>query len=333
MSPSEENTPEEQKLTAGSRGRAPKAKSLDSDSSNAEAIQWGSPDHIPVACFSTDDVGIIKSWNEAMTKLTGRAAQDVIGEKAWKTFYEKRQRMVHDEAIDDEKQSTGNIDIMDSEGGLRSYAVQGSPILQDGEVVGASVIFQDGKDSPEDCLIKALSNSNSNHSQANVMYADVDEKIIYVNDTAVKVLLAVEDDLAAYLPGFRVRDVMGGSIHRYHKDPERIKKMLQALGPDDILKGEITPGDFVFKHQTHAVFDDQGDKLGYVVEWTDATEQLKSENASARLTSALEGTSTAFMMCDRDLMITYVNPATMKLLEENISVFKVAYPGFDISHI
>ncbi|MDH5181676.1 MAG: globin domain-containing protein, partial [Gammaproteobacteria bacterium] len=67
----------------------------------------------------------------------------------------------------------------------------------------------------------------------NVMIADENENIVYINKRAKDVLLAVESDLAKYLPGFKVADVLGGSIHRYHKDPNAIKQILNNLRPGD----------------------------------------------------------------------------------------------------
>lgn len=51
--------------------------------------------------------------------------------------------------------------------------------------------------------------------------------------------------------------------------------------------------------------------------------------SNAQYFSAIEGSATAIMLVDRDLVVTYANPATIKLLNENIHVFKEAYKGFD----
>ncbi|MCO4759147.1 MAG: hypothetical protein KC477_14095, partial [Oceanospirillaceae bacterium] len=61
------------------------------------------------------------------------------------------------------------------------------------------------------------------HSPINIMIADVDENIIFINQQAKAVLTNVESEIAKYIPGFRASEVVGGSIHRYHKDPEPIK--------------------------------------------------------------------------------------------------------------
>ena len=162
----------------------------------------------------------------------------------------------------------------------------------------------------------------------NVMIADENENIIYVNKRAVDVLTEIEAALATYLPGFKVADVLGGSIHRYHKDPNAIKNILQNLRPGDKRQGLITPGHFVFEHETRVLMDSKGNKRGYIVQWHDATERRKQEEDAFRLQRSIDGAQTAFMMLDRDFKITYVNDSTMKILKTNEDTLRRIYPGF-----
>ncbi len=171
------------------------------------------------------------------------------------------------------------------------------------------------------------------YAPINIMIADVDENIVYVNKRAVDVLTEVEDELATYLPGFRVDTVMGGSIHRYHKDPSAIKRILQGLRPGQPREGLITPGNFIFEHETRVLTNKQGETIGYVVQWHDATERRKNEEEAFRLQRAIDGAQTAMMMIDRDLVITYVNESTKDLLHENEADLRAIYPGFTADKI
>ena len=45
--------------------------------------------------------------------------------------------------------------------------------------------------------------------------------------------------------------------------------------------------------------------------------------------TAIDNASVAVMMIDRDLIVTFVNPATRQLMATNAEVFRTAYPGFD----
>ena len=167
------------------------------------------------------------------------------------------------------------------------------------------------------------------HSPINIMIADADENIVFVNKQARDTLASVEDELAQYLPGFSVDSVVGGSIHRYHKDPEAIKRILHALGPDDVRHGEITPGRFVFEHQTRPLTDASGNHLGYAVQWKDVTEERLAAREVERLQSAIDGAQSNLMLCDEDLNITYVNPAVVRMLEAREEVLRERFPGFD----
>ena len=167
----------------------------------------------------------------------------------------------------------------------------------------------------------------------NVMIADLDENIVFVNQRAKEVLTEVESELQQYLPNFSVASVAGGSIHRYHKDPQAIKNILQGLRPGESRKGEITPGHFVFEHETRPIVDKSGNKLGYVVQWHDVTERRKQEEDAARLQTAIDGAQTAMMTIDRDLVITYVNESTRILLQGYEADLKALYPSFNVSTV
>lgn len=171
------------------------------------------------------------------------------------------------------------------------------------------------------------------HVPINVMIADADENIVFVNKQARDVLASVEDELARYLPGFRVDEVVGGSIHRYHKDPAAIKRILHQLEPGDVRNGEITPGHFVFEHETRVLTDHSGTRLGYVVQWVDVTEKRIKEEQAQRLQKAVDGAQTAIMMVDRDLVVTYANHSTTDLLEKYEATLRSLYAGFSAKDI
>ncbi len=166
------------------------------------------------------------------------------------------------------------------------------------------------------------------YAPLNIMIADADENIVFINKQARDILTEVEDELATYLPGFKVSEVVGGSIHRYHKDPEAIKRILHQLQPGDKRKGEITPGHFIFEHETRVLVDKDGKRLGYVVQWSDVTEKRQKEEQASRLQRAVDSAQTAMMMIDRDLNITYANEQTIELMKTHAEALEELYPGF-----
>lgn len=166
------------------------------------------------------------------------------------------------------------------------------------------------------------------HAPLNIMMADADENIVFVNKQAREILTEIEAELGTYIPGFKVGEVLGGSIHRYHKDPEAIKQILRSLKPGQARHGEITPGHFIFEHETRPLFNSGGDLMGFVVQWHDVTKQREKEEQSQRLQIAIDGAQTAMMTIDRDLVITYLNGQTNKIFKDNEAALAAVYPGF-----
>jgi len=171
------------------------------------------------------------------------------------------------------------------------------------------------------------------YAPINIMMADAEHNIVFVNKKARDVLSSIESELATYLPGFRVSDVLHGSIHRYHKDPSAIRHLLAGLGPNDVRRGEITPGPFIFEHETRPLYGRSGNLLGYVVQWNDVTQQRAAAEQSNRLQKAVDGAQTAMMTINRDLVIEYANDTTRRILKENETTLRSLYPGFSADKV
>jgi methyl-accepting chemotaxis protein len=67
------------------------------------------------------------------------------------------------------------------------------------------------------------------------------------------------------------------------------------------------------------------------VSTTGSENKLNSQEDMFR--AAIDNVTTAIMMVDRDLTITYVNAPTQKLLQDNEATFRTVYPGFDADSI
>ncbi len=178
-----------------------------------------------------------------------------------------------------------------------------------------------------------LINDILEHSPMNIMLADMDENIVFVNKRARETLLGLESELGKYLPGFKASEVVGGSIHRYHKDPAAIKALLAGLGPGSKRNGFITPGPFMFEHETRPLYDEKGEKTGYIVQWHDVTKQRAEEEQAQRLQRAIDRAQTAMMMIDRDLVITYTNDSTVQLVSKYKEPLSALYPRINFSDL
>ncbi len=114
-------------------------------------------------------------------------------------------------------------------------------------------------------------------ADVNMMIADADLTILYVNPAMQRMFAAAEDDLKAALPGFRADALVGRSIDVFHRDPTYQRTMLATL--DRPHRARIAPGGRRFELMVTPVFDNSGRRVGFVTEWRDLTMAM---NALAR---------------------------------------------------
>jgi methyl-accepting chemotaxis protein len=118
--------------------------------------------------------------------------------------------------------------------------------------------------------------------QANVFVADTALDIVYANPSAVRTLRGIEAELIAAF-GVGVEGVVGGSIHRFHKDPARVEAILRR--PDALPHAaQFTFGSITLQANINSI-GVSGETVGYVVNWDDVTGQQASERAAADATA------------------------------------------------
>jgi len=167
---------------------------------------------------------------------------------------------------------------------------------------------------------KKILNSSSNlmsgfdSVQANILIADTDYTLIYANPKAIETLGTIEGDIDK---AFRVRlgDIVGGSIHRFHKDPRKIEKILQ--NPSALPhEAQFTFGSVTLSASVNGMFGSNGQITGYVVNWENVTEKQKVERKAAEVSSMMENAPVNVIFADKEeFKITYINPASVKTLK------------------
>ncbi len=125
------------------------------------------------------------------------------------------------------------------------------------------------KNSDNKTQLKALE-----HISANVMIADADRNIVYMNKAVTKFLREAESTIQKDLPNFRVSDLIGQNIDIFHKNPPHQKRILEAL--TDSHDATIKVGGRMFDLVAGALFDDAGKRIGTFVEWKDAEQRLQN---------------------------------------------------------
>lgn len=107
--------------------------------------------------------------------------------------------------------------------------------------------------------------------EANVMIADKNLNILYLNDSVKELLQEAEADLKKELPRFSVASLVGSNIDVFHKNPSHQRNMLAALKKQ--YRAMITIG--LRKFDLIVTPLKKGDAVnGFVVEWSDAKARL-----------------------------------------------------------
>lgn len=178
-------------------------------------------------------------------------------------------------------------------------------------------------------------------TSANIMIADPDRKIIYMNDAVTELLTEAESDLRKDIPSFSVRDIIGGSMDRFHKNPAHQMRLLDEL--KSTYNAEISVGGRVFGLIANPVFAEDKRRLGTVVEWQDLTKEkeLQAQQAKAEkaaifnriIKEAVDNTTTNIMIADADRVIIYMNDAVKNMLRSAESDLRKAIPDFSVDTI
>src|SRR5262245_21510238 len=171
--------------------------------------------------------------------------------------------------------------------------------------------------------------------QTNIFIADTSFAIIFANGRALQTLRGIEGELGKAF-GVTADRVVGGSIHRFHKDPHRIERILR--NPRALPhRADFTFGSITLESRINGIFGRRQEILGYIVNWEDVSEKKRVEAAQSRLMSMLENSPTNVLLADRDFKITYLNPASLALLRKlephlPVKADKVLGSSIDIFH-
>ncbi|TDP80894.1 methyl-accepting chemotaxis protein [Aquabacterium commune] len=119
---------------------------------------------------------------------------------------------------------------------------------------------------------------------SNVMIADADQNIVFMNKAVEQMLSNAEADLRKALPQFDVRKVLGSNIDIFHKNPAHQRNMLAGLR--DTHRAQIKVAGRTFALVATPVIDAQGVRTGTVVEWGDRTQEVATEEEIANAVAA-----------------------------------------------
>ena len=120
----------------------------------------------------------------------------------------------------------------------------------------------------------------------NVMIADVENIIVYMNETVTDMMGRNQSELRKVLPQFDASKLMGQSIDIFHKNPTHQRNLLANLKSN--YRTQIRVGPLTFSLSANPIMSSEGNRLGTVVEWADRTAEVGVEEEVAGL---VEGAS------------------------------------------
>jgi methyl-accepting chemotaxis protein len=151
----------------------------------------------------------------------------------------------------------------------------------------------------------------------NVMFADREFKIQYINPASIRTLKGIEK----YLP-IKPEQMLGQVIDIFHKRPEHQRKLLSDTSNLPI-HSKIQVGPETLDLLVSPIYDQHKNYLGAMVTWEVITQKLRLETEMARVNSMMEQAPVNVMFADRDFKIQYLNPAstrTLKTIEQYLPV-------------
>ena len=119
---------------------------------------------------------------------------------------------------------------------------------------------------------------------ANVMIADNERRVIYVNKAVEAMFQNAQADIRKQLPQFDASKLLGSNIDSYHKAPAHQAGLLANLSGNN--KSTLMIGGRTMTLVVNPVIDKQGQRLGSVAQWGDRTSEVAAEREIANLVEA-----------------------------------------------
>ncbi len=141
-----------------------------------------------------------------------------------------------------------------------------------GNYIGNSLEWQDVTEQRNSQVQIGRLSSAVEGMTTNMMMADTDCNIVYMNSSVTAMLRRRESELRSALPGFNVDKLMGANIDTFHKNPSHQRNLLS--NPSNLpYNSNIAVGGLEFNLTAIALRDSEGEHVGTAVQWVDTTEE------------------------------------------------------------
>jgi methyl-accepting chemotaxis protein len=142
---------------------------------------------------------------------------------------------------------------------------------------GRGGVPQDAEISIDDSIKAAITDS----APINIILADTDLRIIYMNEASRRTLKTIENLLPC-----RVDEIVGKSVDEFHENPSYQRGILRNY-KDLPRQAQIKLGDEILDLLVSATYDAEGNYTGPMVTWSVITEKVELERRNADVTNQL----------------------------------------------
>ena len=128
-------------------------------------------------------------------------------------------------------------------------------------------------------ILEALDSASTN-----VMIANGEREIIYVNKSIQKMLKSSEAEFRKVMPHFDADTIIGKNMDIFRKDASHQQALLDKL--DDKSVSDVKVGTQDFRVTANPITGANGTQIGTVVEWLDRTKEMHAEREVAKIVEA-----------------------------------------------
>jgi len=137
-----------------------------------------------------------------------------------------------------------------------------------------------------------------NSMSANVMIGDKNGIINFVNSSNFELFRKHINNIKSHLPDFSIDNVIGNSIDKFHKNPSHQKALLSNL--TSTHRALISMGEGKFRLNVSPINNKNGERLAYVVEWLDQTDEINfNDGLNGLIENITEGNLKSRMNADK----------------------------------
>ncbi len=188
------------------------------------------------------------------------------------------------------------------------------------------------KKNSKDGMLNLFTKTALDNLTGNVMIADRDLTIVYINEASRRTLAAQEAEIQKAIPAFSMESVVGTCIDDFHKNPQHQRRLLSD--PRNLpYTSDIKIGPLTLELNASALMSDAGEFIGTMVQWDEVSERRKTEREREIFITALQNAGTNIMISDMNDEIIFVNSAAVATLKKVEDELKESLPGFDLNKV